>query len=100
MVKHVSAGRRALVAVGAGFLGSHLAQRDEAIKSQVATDPHSPRRFRVIGPLRNLDAWYAAFGIGADSRFYLPPEKRVRLWQAFHGGALMTGRRFVRSFAT
>jgi putative endopeptidase len=55
-------------------------QREEAIKSQVATDPHSPRRFRIIGPLRNLDAWYAAFGIGPDSKFYLPPDQRVRIW--------------------
>ena len=37
-------------------------QRDDAIKTQVASDPHSPRRFRVIGPVRNLDAWYQAFG--------------------------------------
>ena len=55
-------------------------QRDEAIKTQVASDPHSPRRYRIIGPLRNLDAWYEAFGIGADSKFYIPPEKRVRIW--------------------
>jgi putative endopeptidase len=55
-------------------------QRVDAIKTQVASDPHSPRRFRVIGPLRNLDAWYDAFGIGADSKFYIPPEKRVRIW--------------------
>jgi putative endopeptidase len=55
-------------------------QRDDAIKTQVASDPHSPRRYRVIGPLRNLDAWYAAFKIGPDSKFYIPPEKRVRIW--------------------
>ena len=55
-------------------------QRVDAIKTQVASDPHSPRRFRVIGPLRNLDAWYDAFGIGPDSKFYIPPEKRVRIW--------------------
>jgi len=55
-------------------------QRDDAIKTQVASDPHSPRRFRVIGPLRNLDAWYQAFGIGADSKFYIPPDQRVRIW--------------------
>ena len=55
-------------------------QREEAIKSQVATDPHSPRRYRIIGPLRNLDAWYEAFKVGPDSKFYIPPEKRVRLW--------------------
>jgi putative endopeptidase len=30
--------------------------------------------------VRNLDAWYAAFGIGADSKFYIAPEQRVRIW--------------------
>ncbi|MEO6581907.1 MAG: M13 family metallopeptidase [Sphingomicrobium sp.] len=55
-------------------------QRDDAIKTQVASDPHSPRRFRVIGPVRNLDAWYQAFKVGPDSKYYLAPEKRVRIW--------------------
>jgi putative endopeptidase len=55
-------------------------QREDAIKTQVASDPHSPRRFRVIGPLRNLDAWYQAFGVTPDSKFYIPPEQRVRIW--------------------
>jgi putative endopeptidase len=55
-------------------------QREDAIKTQVASDPHSPRRYRVIGPLRNLDAWYKAFNIGADSKFYIAPEQRVRIW--------------------
>ncbi len=55
-------------------------QRADAIKTQVASDPHSPRRYRVIGPLRNLDAWYEAFKVEPTSKFYLPPEKRVRIW--------------------
>jgi putative endopeptidase len=55
-------------------------QRPDAIKTQVASDPHSPRRYRVIGPLRNLDAWYSAFNIQPGSKFYIPPEKRVRIW--------------------
>ncbi|WP_345169362.1 M13 family metallopeptidase [Sphingomonas daechungensis] len=55
-------------------------QRDDAIKTQVASDPHSPRRYRIIGPLRNLDAWYAAFDIKPGSKFYIPPEQRVRIW--------------------
>jgi putative endopeptidase len=55
-------------------------QRPDAIKTQVATNPHSPMRFRVIGPLRNLDAWYKAFNIGPDSKFYIPPDQRVHLW--------------------
>jgi putative endopeptidase len=55
-------------------------QREDAIKTQVASDPHSPRRFRIIGPLRNFDEWYQAFGVTPDSKFYIPPEKRVRIW--------------------
>ncbi|MBN8528978.1 MAG: peptidase M13 [Caulobacterales bacterium] len=54
--------------------------RDEALKQQVATDPHSPARFRVIGPLRNVDAWYDAFGVQPGTTYYLPPEERVRIW--------------------
>ena len=54
--------------------------RDEALKQQVSTDPHSPARFRVIGPLRNSDAWYDAFGVQPGSHYYLAPEDRVRLW--------------------
>jgi putative endopeptidase len=69
--------QRFFLAFAQGWRGE---QREDAIKTQVATDPHSPRRFRIIGPLRNLDAWYAAFDVGPDSKFYIPPEKRVRIW--------------------
>ena len=55
-------------------------QRVDAIKTQVASDPHSPRRFRVIGPLRNLDAWYEAFDVKPGDKMYLPPEQRVSIW--------------------
>ncbi len=54
--------------------------RDEALKNQVATDPHSPAQFRVIGPVRNLDAWYEAFNVQPGDKYYLTPEERVRLW--------------------
>ena len=54
--------------------------REEALKNQVATDPHSPAQFRVIGPVRNLDAWYEAFGVQPGDKYYLSPEERVRLW--------------------
>ena len=69
--------QRFFLAYAQGWRGE---QRDESIKTQVASDPHSPRRYRIIGPLRNLDAWYAAFGIGQDSKFYIAPDKRVRIW--------------------
>jgi putative endopeptidase len=54
--------------------------RDDSLKQQMASDPHSPSSFRVIGPTRNVDAWYAAFGVKPGDKFYLPPEKRSRIW--------------------
>jgi len=54
--------------------------REDALRSQVTTDPHSPARYRTIAPLRNVDAWYKAFGIGADDKMYIAPEERVRIW--------------------
>ncbi|WP_305095674.1 M13 family metallopeptidase [Croceibacterium aestuarii] len=54
--------------------------REDSLRNQVATDPHSPARYRTIAPLRNLDAWYAAFGVKPGDAMYIPPEKRVRIW--------------------
>ncbi len=53
--------------------------RDEALRRQIATNEHSPAKFRVIGPTRNIDAWYAAFGV-TGGKYYLKPEDRVRIW--------------------
>ena len=52
----------------------------EAIRQQVASDPHSFRKFRVNGVVRNIDGWYAAFGIKPGDALYIPPEKRARIW--------------------
>ena len=54
--------------------------RDDAMRRLVASDPHSPRQFRVNGPVRNIDAWYAAFGVKPGEALYLKPEDRVRIW--------------------
>ncbi|MGV8928416.1 MAG: M13 family metallopeptidase [Brevundimonas sp.] len=54
--------------------------REDALKQQVATDPHSPSEFRVIGPVRNVDAWYDAFDVQPGDKYYLAPEDRVRIW--------------------
>lgn len=54
--------------------------RDEAIKNQVKTDPHSPGLYRAYVPLQNVDAWYAAFDIQPTDKLYLPKEKRVKIW--------------------
>jgi predicted metalloendopeptidase len=49
-------------------------------RRRVVSDVHSPGEFRVNGVVRNVDAWYEAFGIKPGDRLYLPPEKRVRIW--------------------
>jgi len=54
--------------------------RPDALKQQTTTDSHSPARFRVDGPLRNVDAWYDAFGVKPSNKLYLKPEDRVRIW--------------------
>jgi putative endopeptidase len=54
--------------------------REDYVRKQVASDPHSPRAFRVIGPTRNIDEWYAAFGVKPGEAYYLPADQRVRIW--------------------
>lgn len=54
--------------------------RLDALKQQTTSDSHAPARFRVDGPLRNVDAWYDAFGVKPGDRLYLRPEERVRIW--------------------
>jgi len=56
------------------------AVREEQLKNQIATDPHSPAQYRVNGVVRNMDAWYEAFGVTADDDLWLAPEDRVRIW--------------------
>ena len=54
--------------------------RNEALRQQLVSDPHSPGQIRAINPLRNVDAWYAAWKVGPDQKQYLAPEQRVRIW--------------------
>jgi putative endopeptidase len=54
--------------------------RDEALRNQIETDPHSPAHFRTNGPLPNVPEFYEAFDIKETDKMYLPPEKRVKIW--------------------
>jgi putative endopeptidase len=54
--------------------------RDGALRELVLSDVHSPAQFRVNGPLPNIDAWYAAFGVQPGAKLYIKPEERVRIW--------------------
>jgi putative endopeptidase len=54
--------------------------RDDAIRRMVVSDPHSPRMFRVNGPVRNIDAWYELFAVKPGDKLYVAPEQRVHIW--------------------
>ncbi|HTE41248.1 MAG TPA: M13-type metalloendopeptidase, partial [Steroidobacteraceae bacterium] len=54
--------------------------REQAVRNQVLTDPHSPPEFRVNGTVRNMSAWYEAFDVKPGQKLYLPPQERVTIW--------------------
>jgi putative endopeptidase len=54
--------------------------RDGSLRELVMSDVHSPSRFRVNGPLPNIDVWYSAFGVKPGDKMYIAPEERVRIW--------------------
>ncbi|MBY9062990.1 peptidase M13 [Sphingomonas yunnanensis] len=54
--------------------------RDEALRQQLVSDPHSPGQIRAVNPLRNVDAWYAAWKIDPSQKQYVAPKDRVRIW--------------------
>ena len=54
--------------------------REDSIRNQVTTDPHSPDRYRTIVPIRDIDAWYTAFDVKPGDKMYVAPEDRVHIW--------------------
>ena len=54
--------------------------RDDAMRRQLVSDPHSPPVARVDMPMRNVDAWYEAFGVKPGDALYLAPDQRARIW--------------------
>lgn len=66
------------------FLGWAQAWRgkvkDDFVRRQVVSDPHSPRQYRVNGVMRNIDAWYDAFKVKTDEKLFVEPSGRVRIW--------------------
>lgn len=54
--------------------------RDEALRTRIATDPHSPAEFRAGQTPRNVDAFYEAFDVSEGDGMWLAPEERVTIW--------------------
>jgi len=53
--------------------------REAALRQQLVTDGHAPAEYRA-DTVRNLDAWYDAFGAKPGEKLYLAPTARVRVW--------------------
>lgn len=54
--------------------------RDEALKEQIATDPHSPAKYRVNGPLMNMPEFFEAFDIPEGAPMRNSPDKIAEIW--------------------
>ena len=53
--------------------------REPALRQRLVTDSHAPAEYRA-DTVRNLDAWYEAFGLKPGGKLYLAPADRVRVW--------------------
>lgn len=54
--------------------------RDEEVVRLLSIDPHSPNEFRCNQIVRNIDDFYAAFGVTEADALWLSPEDRVTIW--------------------
>ena len=54
--------------------------REEALRSRIATDPHSPAPFRGNGTLMNMPEFMKAYDVKSTDGMYRAPEDRVKIW--------------------
>lgn len=54
--------------------------RDAFMGTYVNTNPHSPAKWRVNGPLMNFTPFYNAFGVQPGDTMYKPEAERISVW--------------------
>jgi putative endopeptidase len=54
--------------------------RDETLRTQILTDPHSPAIYRANGPLTNFEPFYNAFNVKEGDKMYRTESDRVKIW--------------------
>lgn len=57
-----------------------IAIRPEEALRLLSIDPHSPNEFRCNQIVRNIDAFYEAFGVTPADALWLAPDERVTIW--------------------
>ncbi|MGN6508681.1 MAG: M13 family metallopeptidase [Chitinophaga sp.] len=58
----------------------HANITDAALRNQIQTDPHSPARYRINGPLPHMTEFSEAWHCGEGSKMVLPAAQRVVIW--------------------
>ncbi len=53
---------------------------DEFMRMYVNTNPHSPARWRVNGPLMNFTPFYKAFNVQQGDKMFKPESERIVVW--------------------
>jgi putative endopeptidase len=54
--------------------------RDDALREQLLSNPHSPGQYRAFVPLVNNDAFVKAWGVKPGDRMWRAPADRVKIW--------------------
>ena len=54
--------------------------RDQALRLRIKTDTHSPGKYRVLGPLRNMPEFWEAFNVKPGDKMRMPEDKVVKIW--------------------
>jgi putative endopeptidase len=54
--------------------------RPEILRLMLATDPHSPPRFRVMGPVSNMPEFFQAFGCKPGDKGMRAENVQVKIW--------------------
>ncbi len=55
-------------------------EREDSLRQQVMTNPHSPEMYRANGSLRNVPEFYQTFEVKEGDKMWLEPEKRTKIW--------------------
>ncbi|HEX4104068.1 MAG TPA: M13 family metallopeptidase [Candidatus Paceibacterota bacterium] len=61
-------------------VGERGSEREEYLRLIIQTDPHSPGKCRVNGPLSNLQEFYDAFGVKPGDKMWREPSNRIKIW--------------------
>jgi putative endopeptidase len=54
--------------------------REDALRRQMTTDPHSPGMIRAFAPLTDMPEFFTAFGIKEGDPMYRKPDDRAKIW--------------------